>query len=137
MHSDMKPVLDGVFTTGSSPNLLGGYCTVCERTYFPKPMVCPHCLETVQQVDLSSSGKIHSFTVVRVKAPFGLPQPYAVGYVDLEADSLRVFSLLDSDKIGRLYAGQPVTLRVAPLGVNSAGMPCLRYYFTPAEEERP
>ncbi len=129
MTDNIKPVMEGVFKTSPSPTLVGGYCPACGNKYFPKPAVCPHCLEPVQDAELSPFGTLHSFTVVRVKPPYGLPQPYAVGYVDLEGDNLRVFGLLDAGMIPNLAIGQRVVLDIAPIGVDSAGKECLRYYF--------
>ena len=137
MNDDLKPVLDGVFNASPSPRLSGGVCPECHKKYFPKPMVCHHCLEQVQDVELSSTGRLFTFTIVRTKPPFGLPQPYAVGYVDLDVDGLRIFSLLDSAHIDRLAIGQQLYLRIAPIGVDSTGQACLRYYFTPEGGERP
>lgn len=129
--------MEGVFDPGPPPRLLGGFCPECQKKYFPKPLVCPNCLEQVNNAELSSMGVLYSYTVVRVKPPFGLPQPYAVGYVDLEADGLRVFGLLDPDKIDLLAPGQSLVLKVAPVGVNARGETCLRYYFTPRDGKQP
>lgn len=134
MKTKLKPFLENVLEEGPPASLKGGYCIACDRKYFPVPMVCPHCLSVPTTVNLSRDGTIHSFTVVRIKAPLGLPTPYAIGYVDLKADKLRVIALLDGAKITELKIGQPVTLRVEPLGVDGQGEPCLRYYFTPRTE---
>jgi len=97
------------------------------------PAVCPHCLEPVKSVRLSKEGTIYSFTVVRIKPPFGLPQPYSVGYIDLKDDNLRIISLLDPEKVDKLSVGAPVALSVAPIGLDRDGQPCLRYFFTTKE----
>lgn len=133
MNEGLKPILDGIFETYPSPSLLGGYCPECDRKYFPTPTVCPQCLKPVRSVRLSRKGTIYSFTVIRIKPPFGLPQPYAVGYVDLEEDNLRVIGLLDPEKIDMFSVGKPVTLSVAPIGLDRSGQPCLRYFFTTKE----
>ncbi len=130
MNTELKPVMAGIFNPGPPPRLLGGYCPECRRKYFPRPTVCPLCLGELQQAELSSTGRLYSYSVVRTKAPLGLPQPYAVGYVDLDGDDLRIISLLDLDN-GDLAIGQPLALQVAPMGVTPKGEPCLRYYFTP------
>ncbi len=87
----------------------------------------------VKSIRLSTKGTIYSFTVIRTKPPFGLPQPYAVGYVDLEDDNLRIIGLLDPEKISALSVGKPVTLSIAPIGLDRSGQPCLRYFFTTKE----
>ena len=137
MNGALRPVMDGIFDQGPPPQLLGGHCPECERKYFPKPTVCPRCLGPLHQVALSSTGRLYSFSTVRTRAPFDLPQPYAVGYVDLDDDSLRIVSLLDPERVDDLAIGQPLALRVAPIGVTPGGEPCLRYYFTPQDGGNP
>ena len=83
----------------------------------------------MDRVVVGTRGTVYSYTVVRTKAPFGLPQPYAVGYVDLAESSLRVFGLLDPASIGSLEVGMPVEVTVMPLGVDPEGRRCLRPVF--------
>lgn len=130
MNTDLKPVMDGVFEAGPSPHLIGAICPECQQKFFPKPMVCPQCLGEVEDIKLSPEGKLYTYAILRTKAMYKLPQPYAVGWVDLEADGLRIFSLLDPEKIEDLDFGKPVSLRVGPIGVDNNGEACLRYYFT-------
>jgi uncharacterized protein len=120
--------------------LLGGYCARCRRYYFPRPRYCPGCLDEPETREVGNRGRIHSFTTVRTKAPLGLPEPYAVGYVDLDREmggpGLRVFSLFDPGSTDTLRIGAMVTLRVAPLGHNGRGEPCLRPFFKLVSEEQ-
>lgn len=132
MSEKLKPVMEGIFEEGSPPMLVGGQCVACNRNYFPKPMVCPQCLGPVVPRPLSTKGILYSFTIIRIKAPFGLPQPYSVGYVDLTEDKLRIITLLDPDRIDQLTIGKSVDLCIGPLGLDRFGQPCLRYYFSPA-----
>ncbi len=133
---EMTPFRLGIFTPPpydrSPPRLLGGNCPDCGRTDFPRPSFCRCCLGSVDEVSLDSSGEIYSFTVIRTKPPWGLPQPYSVGFVDLIESGLRIFSLLDPSAIDHLRVGLPVRLEVGPLGNDGHGSPCLRPYFTPA-----
>lgn len=133
--SEIPAVLPGIFRMEvpgeRGPQLVGGYCPACRRHYFPRPAYCRSCLEPVEEHALGDRGVIHSHTVVRTRAPFGLPEPYSVGYVDLEESGLRVFSLLDPGAIAELRVGLPVSLAVGPLGHDGLGSPRLRPYFTP------
>jgi uncharacterized protein len=138
MDNDLKgipPVAEGVFTLPpydhDGPVLLGGYCAACNQFHFPRPKYCPSCLEPPVETSIGGSGEIYSFTVIRVKAPLGLPSPYGVGYIDLKPIGLRIFCLLDPGKIEDLRIGLPVSLKVAPLGNGIDGRPCLRPFFTP------
>ncbi|UCF93555.1 MAG: OB-fold domain-containing protein [Desulfobacterales bacterium] len=135
----LSPVEEGLFTpppyTESPPKLLGGYCRKCRQHYFPRPRHCRRCLDPVEGASLGSEGKLYSFTVIRTRPPLGLPQPYGVGYVDLEECGLRIFGLLDPGAVDRLRIGLPVRLAVAPLGHDARGERCLRPYFTPMEAD--
>ena len=137
--TDMAPVTTGLFTLPpydqAPPGLLGGFCPACNRQYFPRPRYCRVCLGPLEEADLGSEGTVYSFTVVRTKPPLGLPQPYSVGYVDLAAGGLRIFSLLDPAAIDDLRIGLPVRVVVGPLGRDSQGDPCLRPYFAPLRED--
>ena len=132
------PVVPGIFTLppygDAPPALLGGFCRECNQYYFPRPKYCRCCLKPVEESPVGSQGTLYSFTVIRKKAPFGLPLPYGAGFVDLEKTGLRIFCLLDPGAVDQLRIGLPVQLAVAPLGINSSGEPCLRPYFTPRRD---
>jgi len=130
-----EPILKGIFTLPpydkEGPRLIGALCARCTRKFFPPPFVCPYCLRVLEEVYLSTQGTLHSFTVVRVKAPFGLPLPYALGYVDLKDDGLRVLALIDPKRIDELEIGMDLQLCVEELGNDGTGNPSLRYMFSP------
>ncbi len=111
------------------PRLVGGICKKCCKDYFPRPKYCPKCLGIVNEKKMVSKGVIHSFTVVRTKPPMGLPQPYCVGYIDLDESNLRVFCLLDPMTIDQFTIGTKVKLEVGLLGHDNSGIACLRPYF--------
>ncbi len=113
--------------------LLGGRCLECGRNFFPRPPRCPHCLGPVKEKDLGSTGRLYSYTVVRVRPPWGLPKPYGLGYVDLDHGGLRVLGLMAPGALQDLQIGMKLRLAVAELGNNLQGEPCLRPYFEPAD----
>jgi uncharacterized OB-fold protein len=117
------------------PVLLGGRCQACDRIFFPRPQFCPHCLGPVEECEIKGEGAIYSHTAVRARPPLGLPQPYAVGFIDLDQEGLRIFALLDPEAVDRLSLGARVALAVGSLGNDAAGRPCLRPYFRLAESE--
>lgn len=131
MDSELKPVMEGIFEVGPPPRLCGSLCPECNEKFFPKPPVCPHCLGEVQDIDLSTKGKIYTYAALQMGAMYKLPVPCAVGWVDLEGDGLRIFSLFDPEKVSELDFGKEVTLQVGAIGVDNNDQPCLRYYFTP------
>jgi uncharacterized OB-fold protein len=132
---DLPPVAQGVFTLPPydqfPPRLIGSMCPSCNEYFFPATPYCRKCLEPTARADLGSQGVLYSYTVIRTKAPLGLPTPYCVGYVDLAERSLRIFFLLDPDAIETFKSGLAVRLAVKPLGIDQQGSPCLRPYFTP------
>ena len=133
------PVVPGVFTMpagAEDPELLGGHCPVCDRDFFPRPPRCPHCLGEVQEKRLGSTGRLYTYTVVRVRPPWGLPRPYGLGYVDLDDCGLRVLGLLAPEDLEDLTIGRPLRLAVGELGCNLSGDPCLRPFFEPADTKK-
>jgi uncharacterized protein len=134
MAKDISPVMEGIFEVGPPARLIGAKCPKCNKQFFPAPMVCPSCLGPVNPFRLPTEGKIYSFTVVRTRPPFGLPQPYAVAYIDLAGGGLRIIGLLDPKATETLYIDQAVTLKVGAIGLDRTGQPCLRYFFTPKRE---
>lgn len=109
--------------------LVGGYCSQCDRYFFPLTGQCPSCYGVPQRRVFGEHGQLYSFTVVRTKTPFALPEPYAVGYVDLVDVPLRVFALLDPAAIEHLAVGSALTLTAMLLGEDAQGVPCLRPVF--------
>ncbi|MFH1154378.1 MAG: OB-fold domain-containing protein [Pseudomonadota bacterium] len=140
---EIPPMLPGIFTLPpyreKQPMLLGGYCVQCDAYFFPRPRYCPGCLDIPESREIGNRGHIHSFTVVRIKPPLGLPQPYGIGYVDLETkpkgSGLRVFCLLDPAFLDRLQIGGEVTLKVSPMGHDGRGETRLRPFFTPLQSK--
>jgi uncharacterized protein len=136
----IPPVMPGIFTLPpydtEPPALLGGHCPVCKQYYFPRPKYCRSCLGLVEETRVGSEGTIYSFTVVRKKAPLGLPLPYSIGYVDLKETGLRVFCLLDPAALDILRIGLPVQLAVSTLGHDANGSPCLRRESKKMKAER-
>jgi uncharacterized OB-fold protein len=114
----------------SGPVLIGGHCPDCGRNFFPRPRYCPKCLRPPQERKLGGDGVIYSYTVVRTKPPFGLPQPYALAFIDLAQSGLRIFGMLNPADIERLAIGRRVRLETGPMGHDGKGQPCLRPFFS-------
>lgn len=130
----LPPFVDAVFSgDGEETDLLGSRCPHCGAHQFPGTALCPADLTETEPANLGRTGRLYSYTVVRAKPPFGLPAPYAIGYVDLDGCGLRVFALLDAERSDALKMDMPLRLISGPLGVDLAGQPCRRPYFTPAD----
>lgn len=102
------------------------------RLSFPRPDWCGEDLVCPETVEVAGEGEIHCHTIIRTKAPYGLPTPYAVGYVDIDGTGLRVFGLLEGPILDNLAPGQRVRLGARPLGVDNGGHACLRPVFSVA-----
>jgi len=132
----LPPVAENIFAFADDgqPYLIGGFCPACGRYYFPFPEYCGHCQGSVEIADLGRQGVIYSHTVIRTKPPYGLPKPYAVAMIDLDAVPLRIFCLLDPGQPEGYRIEQTVRLAVAPIGHDGAGRECLRPYFTTLQD---
>lgn len=123
----LPPVAPDLFQAlPHQPALVGGYCCQCERHFFPLINQCSSCYGMLERRLFGARGNIYSWTVVRTKAPFALPEPYAVGYIDLADAPLRVFCLLDPEAAADLTVGAAVSLKAMSLGVDASGAPCQR-----------
>jgi uncharacterized OB-fold protein len=86
---------------------------------WPPRVVCPKChQEELDWVDLPTTGKLYSFSAVLVGAPLGMEaeMPYAVGLIDLDGVSLRLFSRIVGRGWEQMKIGDPV--RFEPFGLN-------------------
>lgn len=130
---NLPPFAEGVFrVNGAGAELVGSRCPQCGARHFPARTHCPDDMAETEAVNLGGRGTLYSATVIRTKPPFGLPAPYAVGYVDLDAHPLRIFMLLDPEHTEDFRIGMPLALKSGALGVGLGGEPCIRPYFTPA-----
>src|SRR5579871_5963753 len=119
------PAVEGWFTIGDAPALLGTRCTACGTYFFPREeSFCrnPGCRgRQFDEVELSRRGRIWSFTDNRYQppAPYVSPDPfvpYAIAAVELERERLVVLGQLEPGvDTASLRAGQEVELVVGPL----------------------
>lgn len=115
------PVLEGFFTLDAEkPHLLGTQCKSCGTYYFPKQSVfCknPDCNgETFDEVQLSRTGKIWSFTnaCYQPPEPYVSPDPfvpYTIIAVELEKEKMIVLGqAVEGVDVSQLKAGMSVEL---------------------------
>ena len=98
-----EPVLPGWFSEGNEgkpPHLIGSRCTACGTYYFPKlTTFCrnPDCAsETFEEVPLSRTGKLWSYTNAAYKPPepYVAPEPFEpFGIAAVELDKERMVVL--------------------------------------------
>lgn len=128
----MTAAVDGWFTTGAAPALLGNRCTTCGTVFFPKAgFACrnPDCDgEQFEEVELSRRGRIWSYTDAQYQppppyVPRSEPfQPFAIAAVELEAERMVVLGqVADGYGADDLAIGQEVELVVEPLYADADG----------------
>ncbi len=124
-----RPAVEGWFTTGPDPTLLGSRCTTCATTYFP-PLPAegtgycrnPACDgEEFESVELSRRGRVWSYTDARYQPPPPyLPrtepyEPFALAAVELDDGITVLGQVADGYGVADLRVGAEVELVVGPL----------------------
>ncbi|MCH7598563.1 MAG: OB-fold domain-containing protein [Myxococcales bacterium] len=104
--AEQVPAIEGWFTTGPEPKLLGSQCSGCKTYFFPKETTyCrnPGCQSTAfEEVELSRTGTIWSYTehFYKPPAPYIADEPfepYTIAAVELADEKLVV--------LGQMAAG--------------------------------
>ena len=121
----MQPAIDGWFTTGPEPALIGSRCTACGHVSFPKETVfCknPACSgEGFDDVELSRRGRVWSYTDAQYQPPPPyIPQsdpyqPFALAAVELPEGLVVMGQVANGFGVGDLFVGAEVELVVEPL----------------------
>jgi uncharacterized OB-fold protein len=117
--------IEGWFTTGAEPHLLGTRCKSCKSYFFPKEeMYCrnPECASSeFDNVELSRTGTLWSFTgnAYEPPPPYISPDPfvpYTIAAVELAEEKMVVLGQMTADTdASQLKAGMPVELVVEKL----------------------
>jgi uncharacterized OB-fold protein len=99
------PVIEGWFTQGSEPQLIGARCTRCRTYFFPKTQTTcsnPACESTeFEEVPLSRMGRVWSYTenCFKPPEPYVSPEPfvpYTVAAVELAAEKMVVLGQMEA-----------------------------------------
>ena len=121
-----RPAVEGWFTGGGDPALLGSRCATCATVFFPREEAfCrnPACDgDTFDEVELSRTGRVWSYTDARYQPPPPyIPasdpyEPFALAAVELEAEGLVVLGQVAAGYgVDDLTVGAPVELVVETL----------------------
>jgi uncharacterized protein len=141
MGESTTPAIEGWFTTGDEPALVGTRCRECGTVFFPRETAfCrnPRCTSTdLDETELSRRGRVWSYTDARYQPPPPyVPrtdpyEPFALAAVELEAEGLVVLGqVADGYGVDDLRIGTPVELVVEPLDDSS-----LIWRWKPVPEE--
>ena len=124
------PLRDDVISLDPQ-GLKGTACRACSRRSFPQRPLCPHCgSESVEEIVLSTRGRVASWTVVH-QAPPPLQTPYRLVTVDLD-DGVRVLGAA----IGDIEIDSMVAVELFTLKSDDSGNPQWWYRFRGSEEKR-
>jgi len=101
----VAPSIEGWFTTGDAPHLIGTQCKSCGTYFFPKQdLYCknPSCRSTeFDEVELSRTGKIWSYTEHYYQPPEPYIsgdefEPYTIAAVELEKEKMVILGQVAS-----------------------------------------
>ena len=124
-------VIEGWFTTGDDPALLGSRCTACGTVFFPRLAgSCrnPACGSTeAEELALSRRGTVWSYTDARYQPPPPyLPasdpyEPFALAAVELPEGLVVLGQVAEGYGVADLHVGSEVELVVETLYVDDEG----------------
>lgn len=123
---EQVPAIEGWFTTGDSPALIGNRCTSCGTVFFPKASnFCrnPDCDgDAFEDTELSRSGTVWSYTDAQYQPPPPyVPRsdpyvPFALAAVELEAEQMVILGqVADGYGIADISVGTKVELVIETL----------------------
>ena len=125
------PAIEGWFTSGPEPALLGSRCTACATVFFPRlDGFCrnPVCAgEEFETVELSRRGSVWSYTDAQYQPPPPyIPssedyEPFALAAVELAEGLVVLGQVADGYGVGDLRVGAEVELVVETLYADETG----------------
>ena len=127
----MLPAVEGWFTTGDEPALLGSRCTACGTVFFPKESgFCrnPACSgDSFEEVQLSRRGRVWSYTDAQYQPPAPYIAstdpyvPFALAAVELPEGLVVLGQVADGFGVADLRVGAEVELVVERLYDDASG----------------
>lgn len=93
-------------------------CPNDREVHWPPRLACPKChTESLEWVDLPARGTIYAFSAVLAGAPLGMEAdvPFAVGLIDLDGSSLRLYGRIVGRAWEELKVGDAVRIEPFPL----------------------
>lgn len=113
--------------------LIAGYSKESDNWTFPKYLADPVSFsDDVEERELSPTGELHSFTVVRRSMP-EFPVPYALALVDFP-EGVRVMAQVETDDPESLQIGQEMGVTVGTVKKTKDGKDVKSYKFIPVKK---
>lgn len=126
-----SPAVEGWFTTGDQPALVGSRCTTCGTVFFPRESDwCrnPVCEGTeFEDAELSRRGRVWSYTDAQYQPPppyiarTDPYEPFALAAVELEEGLVVLGQVADGYGVADLKVGVEVELVVETLYTDESG----------------
>ncbi len=116
------------------PHLSANRCTNCGAQFFDRRNACAGCSATsFERVDLATTGKVRSFTIVHRAAP-KVPTPYVSALVDLDNDGGVVkANIVNTEPVPEsIQLGMAVRLTTFVADTDSRGAEAVAFGFEPA-----
>jgi uncharacterized protein len=138
-ESKKVPLKEGLWVderhAGGQLRLLGSRCQECGEIFFARRDTgfCGYCQsENLQDILLSTCGKIYSHTVVMQRPPefYKGKVPYAIGFVELP-EGVRVETLFTGCDFDDLKIGMEAELVLETLHTDEQGNEIETYMFRP------
>ncbi|MCW2755575.1 MAG: hypothetical protein JWQ32_2986 [Marmoricola sp.] len=125
------PAIEGWFTTGEAPALIGSRCTTCSTVFFPRTEgFCrnPTCDgEEFSDTELSRRGRVWSYTDAQYQPPAPyIPAtdpyvPFALAAVELPEGIVVLGQVADGFTVNDIKVGDEMELVVETLFVDETG----------------
>ncbi len=125
------PAIEGWFTTGDEPALVGSQCTTCSTVFFPRTAgFCrnPDCNgEEFADTELSRRGRVWSYTDAQYQPPPPyIPAtdpyvPFALAAVELPEGIVVLGQVADGYTVGDFKVGDEMELVVETLYADETG----------------
>jgi uncharacterized protein len=133
--TEATPAIEGWFTTGAEPALVGSRCTTCGNTFFPplRPGTAGFCRnprcegEEFTDTELSRRGLVWSYTDAQYQPPPPyIPtvdpyEPFALAAVELPEGMVVLGQVADGYGVADLSVGREVELVVEALYTDESG----------------
>lgn len=129
------PVVDYlVLGQGGGAHLQANRCVGCNAQFFDRRNACANCSGTeFNRVDLPTTGKVRSFTIVHRAAP-NVPTPYVSALIDLDGGNGTVkANVVNTDPTpDKVQLGMAVRLTTFVADTDSQGTEAVAFGFEPA-----
>ncbi len=130
--SATTPAIEGWFTTGDEPALVGSRCTTCGTVFFPRTAgFCrnPACSgDEFTETELSRRGRVWSYTDAQYQPPAPyIPAtdpyvPFALAAVELPEGLVVLGQVADGFGVDDFKVGDEMELVVEPLYTDETGV---------------